>query len=88
MQQKRIGMVADKAGIAASTIRDYERIGLLPSPERESGKRQYGSAVSGQLKLIRSAKQAGFTLGEIQTLLHGFPSRTPPAQRWQDLSKE
>ena len=87
MDGKRIGMVAEEAGIAASTIRYYERIGLLPEPERESGMRQYDSRISGQLKLIGSAKSAGFSLGEIQTLVHGFPSRTPPAVRWQALSK-
>ena len=88
MQQKRIGLVAEEAGVAASTIRYYERIGLLPEPERESGRRQYGSSISGQLKLISSAKNAGFSLGEIQTLVHGFPSRTPPSERWQALSKD
>ena len=88
MQRMRIGMVAEEAGLAASTIRYYERIGLLPEPERESGRRQYGSSVSGQLRLIRSAKHAGFTLGEIQTLVHGFPSGMPPSELWQALSKQ
>jgi MerR family redox-sensitive transcriptional activator SoxR len=88
MQRKRIGTVAEEAGVAASTIRYYERIGLLPEPERHSGWRQYTGAISGQLRLIRSAKQAGFSLGEIQTLVHGFPSRTPPSVRWRTLSKD
>ena len=88
MRQKSIGVVAEEAGVAASTIRYYERIGLLPQPEREGGRRRYGSWISGQLRLIRSAKQVGFTLGEIQTLVHGFPSRTPPAERWRTLSRQ
>jgi len=32
------------------------------------------------------AQQAGFTVAEIQTLLHDFPSDTPPSVRWKVLA--
>ena len=40
------------------------------------------------LKLIQLSQQAGFTVAEIQTLLHGFAPDTPPAARWQPLARQ
>ncbi|HZD11621.1 MAG TPA: MerR family DNA-binding transcriptional regulator, partial [Candidatus Binatia bacterium] len=42
MGKMRIGNVVQRAGVAATTIRYYEREGVLPEPERESGQRVYG----------------------------------------------
>jgi DNA-binding transcriptional MerR regulator len=42
MQNLSIGQVAQKADVNIQTIRYYERIGLLPKPQRrESGYRQF-----------------------------------------------
>jgi MerR family transcriptional regulator, redox-sensitive transcriptional activator SoxR len=81
-----IGEIARRAGVAPSTIRFYERIGLLPPSKRVSGKRRYDDAVLQKLALIRLAQQAGFTIAEIQRLLHQFPAETPPPERWQTLA--
>ena len=72
----------------ASAIRYYEEAGLLEEPERVSGKRRYDEEVLRRLALIVGAKRAGFTLGEIHTLLHGFPAGTGAARRWQALASE
>lgn len=86
MRTHSIGQVARAVNLATSTIRYYEQIGLLPEPERSSGKRRYRDDVLWRLSLIQQAKQAGFTLGEIRTLLTGFPEGTPPPSRWQELA--
>ena len=83
-----IGEVARRAGVRASAIRYYEEAGLLEEPERVGGKRRYDKEALRRLALIGGAKRAGFTLGEIRTLLHGFPSGTGAAQRWQALASE
>lgn len=64
-----IGHVARRAGINASAIRFYERHGLLPEPDRVSGQRRYTDDALTRLGVIEVAKQAGFTLAEIKTLL-------------------
>lgn len=86
MENLAIGEIARRAGVATSTIRYYERIGLLPPSRRVSGKRRYDPSILQKLSVIRLAQQAGFTIAEIQTLLHDFPVNTPPSQRWQALA--
>ena len=83
-----IGEVARRAGMRASAIRYYEEAGLLEEPDRVGGKRRYDEETLRRLALIGGAKRAGFTLGEIRTLLHGFPAGTVAAQRWQALASE
>src|SRR5260221_10114916 len=86
MQEMTIGEVAHKAGIRPSAIRYYERIGLLPKAQRTNGRRRYEVSVLQKLGVIQMAQHAGFTMAEIQTLLHDFPADTPPSVRWQTLA--
>jgi MerR family redox-sensitive transcriptional activator SoxR len=81
-----IGEVARRAGVAASALRYYERIGLIPRADREGGRRVYGDDVLDRLALIRTAKAAGFRVAEIQALLHGLGRSTPPGARWRELA--
>jgi MerR family transcriptional regulator, redox-sensitive transcriptional activator SoxR len=75
-----IGEAAELAGIRTSAIRYYERVGLIPHPERVSGQRRYEEGVVRRLELIAVAKEAGFTLGEVRTLLDSA-DRGDPAHR-------
>jgi MerR family redox-sensitive transcriptional activator SoxR len=87
MNMLTIGEVAHRAGIRTSALRYYESIGLLPMPRRVNGQRRYDASTVGMLAVIRLAQQAGFTMAEIQTLLHGFTPETPPAARWRPLAQ-
>ena len=64
-----IGDVAQASGRSASSIRYYERVGLIPAPERASGQRRYPRAVLRTLAVIDTAQRAGLTLAEIKALL-------------------
>ncbi len=63
-----IGEVARQAGVAATTLRYYEQIGLVSSPARRGGQRRYDDSVLTRLEVIRLCKSAGFALDEIQLL--------------------
>ncbi|OBH05133.1 helix-turn-helix domain-containing protein [Mycobacterium sp. E1747] len=63
-----IGEVARRAGVAATTLRYYEQIGLVPPPGRLGGQRRYDDSVLARLEVIRLCKSAGFALEEIQLL--------------------
>lgn len=81
-----IGAVARRSGLRASALRYYESAGLLPAPPRVNGGRRYDAAVLERLAVIRVAQEAGCTIAEIRTLLHGFAPDTPPPARWQELA--
>jgi DNA-binding transcriptional MerR regulator len=63
-----IGDVAERSGVAATTLRFYEDEGLL-APGRVSGRRRYDDAVLTRLEVIGLCKTAGFSLDEIRLLL-------------------
>jgi DNA-binding transcriptional MerR regulator len=69
-----IGQLAAIAGVNSSTIRYYERRGLLPEPERHGGRRRYDASVVRRLEVIAAAKRGGFTLAEIRALQHAGQS--------------
>ncbi len=79
----RIGEVAQRAGIATSAIRYYEREGLIPKADRLGNARVYGADILDRLALIALAKSAGFTIAETRRLLRGVSRRTPPGPRWR-----
>ena len=71
MTSLRIGEVAKQAGVGVETVRFYEREGLLDEPDRRaSGYRQYDEEAVAVLRFIRRAKELGFTLKEIKSLLN------------------
>src|SRR5690606_6632289 len=82
-----IGEVARRTGLAPSAIRYYEAEGLLPSPERRSGKRAFAQESVERLMVIKMARELGFSLEDIKTLLDGFSVDTPPPERWQRLAE-
>jgi DNA-binding transcriptional MerR regulator len=60
-----IGELARLAECRVDTIRYYERIGLMPKPERSEGKqRRYGEHQARQLLFIRRLRDLGFSIEE------------------------
>lgn len=87
MDALNISSVARAAGVRPSAIRYYESIGLLPRAPRMGGWRQYDSEAVDYVRVIRSARDMGFSLEEIRILLHGYPTGTAPTRRWSDLAR-
>lgn len=88
MADLTIGEVARRAGVATSSIRYYERIGLLPKPDRLAGQRRYDAAVLGRLGFIGVAQSAGFKLREIKALVDGVDSADGMGEQMRSLSSE
>ncbi len=66
----RIGELADAAGVKLTTVRFYERCGLVPKPVRNAaGYRQYSADAVNRICFIKNAQELGFSLEEIAELL-------------------
>jgi DNA-binding transcriptional MerR regulator len=70
----KIGELAERSGIPASTIRYYEKEGLLPKAQRgANGYRVYQANALDRLDLIQLGQKLGFSLDTIRSVaaLHG-----------------
>lgn len=75
----KIGELAKQAGTTPETVRYYERLELLPPPLRtKSNYRDYAPDAVERLSFIRHARELGFELSDIRSLiaLGEMPDRT------------
>ena len=80
-RQLTIGQLAAEANVPTSTVRYYERAGLLRTGQRSaSNYRLYSLDDLHRLRFIRAAQATGFTLQDIAQLL-----RPAPCRKVQDL---
>jgi DNA-binding transcriptional MerR regulator len=71
--------LAAAARVPVSTIRFYERRGLIAEPERSTGGyRRYTEATAARVRFIGRAKALGFTLSEIAEFLALSDGDAPP----------
>jgi DNA-binding transcriptional MerR regulator len=63
-----VAEIAQRAGIAPSHVRYYQRAGLLPEPARDGRQVRYPSGVLERLHTIAQARDAGLSLEEIGEL--------------------
>jgi MerR family mercuric resistance operon transcriptional regulator len=64
-----IGDVSRRTGCNVETIRYYERIGLLPPPDRHGRYRRYDTGDVRRVMFVRRARELGFRLDEVRALL-------------------
>jgi MerR family mercuric resistance operon transcriptional regulator len=65
-----IGRLAALTGVHLETVRYYERIGLMPVPERtDGGHRVYAEAHRRHLAFVQRARKLGFSIEDIRALL-------------------
>jgi len=66
----RSGQLAHLTGVSTDTLRHYERLGLLPPPQRTPGNyREYSPTSQQRVELIQRALKIGFSLSELKTIL-------------------
>src|SRR2546430_2224640 len=66
----QIGELAKRSGVTVQAVRFYERLKLLPEPQRkDSGYRVYSETDLKRLRFVRQGKSLGFSLDEIRDIL-------------------
>ena len=74
MDGLRVSELAERAGLAPSTVRFYERAGLLPPARRAaSGCRVFDESALDELAFISRAKGLGMSLDDIAALVASWP---------------
>jgi MerR family redox-sensitive transcriptional activator SoxR len=91
-QQKRplsAGEVADRSGVAVSTIHFYETKSLIHAWRSPGNQRRYGRDVLRRVAVIKVAQRLGLPLATIRKAMDSLPGgRTPTAADWKRLSAE
>jgi MerR family redox-sensitive transcriptional activator SoxR len=83
-----IGEVAERANVAASALRFYEKEGLISSARTDGGQRRYQREVLRRIAFVRAAQRVGLTLDEVKQALTALPEgRTPTTNDWRRLSR-
>jgi MerR family redox-sensitive transcriptional activator SoxR len=77
-----------RVGFAPSTLRFYEREGLVRAARSAGGQRRYDRSVLRRLAFIRAARHVGLSLDEVRRALTTLPSsRTPTRADWTRISR-
>lgn len=88
MPELTIGHLAERSGVATSTIRFYESRGLVRSRRTTGNQRRYEQSELRRVAFIRAAQRVGLTLDEVAEALATLPDgRTPTKADWHRLSR-
>jgi len=83
-----IGEVAERAGVATSALRFYERQGIISSQRSPGGQRRYRRDVLRRVAFLRVAQKLGLSLEEVATALSELPAgRAPTKSDWAKLGR-
>ena len=85
----KVGSVARAARVRVQTLHHYERIGLLPKPERSSANyRLYSPEAVRRVRFIKKAQAVGLTLGETEQILDLKARGRTPCRKVAELGEK
>lgn len=81
-----VSLSARRVGLSADAVRYYERLGLLPPPQRSAaGYRLYDAAAAERLRFVKGAQRAGLRLREVRELTEAIDGGRCPCGRTEAL---
>ncbi len=85
----KAGELAERAGVGVQTLHYYERVGLLPKPDRSAANyRLYQRDALRRVQFIKKAQSLGFTLEEIKEILSLHEQGRAPCRCVADVGKK
>ncbi|HEY0504192.1 MAG TPA: redox-sensitive transcriptional activator SoxR [Lysobacter sp.] len=86
-EELTVGEVAQRSGVAVSTLHFYEARGLIHSQRTAGNQRRYSRDMLRRISIIRAAQRVGMPLATIRDALASLPeARTPTRRDWARLS--
>lgn len=84
-----VGQLAERSGVAVSTLHFYETRGLIQSRRNAGNQRRYPRGVLRRVAIIKVAQRLGIPLASIGKTLDTLPQdHAPSAADWQRLSAQ
>ena len=88
-QRLTVGRLAQATGVKPTTVRYYDRLGLLPPGIRNAaGYRVFPGHAVRRLTMVRAAQQFGFALHEIAAFFHIRDTGGIPCRRVREAGQE
>lgn len=82
-----VGEMAQRSGVAVSTLHFYESKGLIASERTDGNHRRYARAALRRVAFIRVAQRVGIPLADIAKALQTLPAGSAPSRAdWARLS--
>lgn len=83
-----IGQASIASGVSQRMIRHYEKIGIIPpASRRDSGYRDYSETDVHRLRFIANARDLGFPIDDIKTLLALWSDRYRASAEVKELAQ-
>lgn len=83
------GQIAQRSGVAVSTLHYYETIGLIRSRRTAGDRREYRRDTLRVIAFIRASQTLGISLGRIKTALDELPhDQSPTKKDWARLARD
>ena len=87
-KEATVGELAERAGVATSALRFYEREGLIHSRRTSGNQRRYSRDTLRRVAFIRASQRLGIPLAAIREALALLPeNRTPTREDWARVSE-
>lgn len=87
-REATVGELADRAGVATSALRFYEREGLIHSRRTTGNQRRYSRDTLRRVAFIRASQRLGMPLSSVREVLALLPEgRTPTKADWARVSE-
>lgn len=88
-KEATVGELAERAGVAPSALRFYEREGLIHSRRTSGNQRRYSRDTLRRVAFIRASQRLGIPLASIRGALALLPDeRTPTPEDWARVSED
>lgn len=84
----RSAELARRAGVSTDALRHYERVGVLPAPQRTAGNyRVYPASALDRVRLVRRSLAFGFSLPELARIFNLRDQGGVPCRQARELGK-
>ncbi|MBF9041902.1 redox-sensitive transcriptional activator SoxR [Rhodobacterales bacterium HKCCE4037] len=81
-----VGQMAERAGVAVSTLHFYEAEGLIRSWRTAANHRRYDRRELRRIAIIRTAQSVGVPLAEVKAIFEGLPDGRITADQWREAA--